>query len=291
MISIVIFTPEQSNVTRLPAIKIWLGNLMQGIFPYKSPVNPSGFPGLFLLAMPFYLMGLAQVLCIFGYVIFIFFLRISERNEKSASTVLLLLALSPMLFYEVMVRSELLLNGALLLLLYSITKKNLQKDSISPQFIAAAAGFGFLLSTRLTAWPITAILVLPLIGSRLNKFFVFTGISLGVFALTLIPFLAWDYNYFMHSGPFAIQSLYLPGWFMLCAGLFALAVAGKLQAEKESFFFTGVFLFILVAVSFSIHISQNGIFNSLFERPLFDISYFILALPFLVSAYDTAGTK
>ena len=49
-----LLSPEANRVARLPALAVWLDRLAAGTFPYASPIRPSGFPGLYALALPFW---------------------------------------------------------------------------------------------------------------------------------------------------------------------------------------------------------------------------------------------
>ncbi|UCD93668.1 MAG: hypothetical protein JSU69_07810, partial [Candidatus Zixiibacteriota bacterium] len=51
------FDPATIAVGRFPALRDWIEKLLDGEFPYLSGVRPSGFPFLFMIAMPFYFIG------------------------------------------------------------------------------------------------------------------------------------------------------------------------------------------------------------------------------------------
>jgi len=51
------FDPEKIRVGRYPAMHDWITRFFDSEFPYAAPTNPSGFPFLFVMAMPFYLLG------------------------------------------------------------------------------------------------------------------------------------------------------------------------------------------------------------------------------------------
>jgi hypothetical protein len=62
--------PQTSRVGRLPALIGWSSSLQVGNFPYHTSTEPSGFPFLFMLAYPFYLIGNLGYLEVLGTLLF-----------------------------------------------------------------------------------------------------------------------------------------------------------------------------------------------------------------------------
>lgn len=71
VLALAIISPESNRVARLPALEVWLDRLAAGQFPYASPIRPSGFPGLYILALPFWVTNALRLLPVLGLVVFI----------------------------------------------------------------------------------------------------------------------------------------------------------------------------------------------------------------------------
>ncbi|NCQ19594.1 MAG: hypothetical protein GW805_14870, partial [Ignavibacteria bacterium] len=97
------FIPQSTRVGRFPALIEWLSNFQQGIFPYGTKANPSGFPFLFFLASPFYLLGDAGYLEVFGLLLFLMLILKSVKTKKEYWVKILFLLLLPTTFYELAV--------------------------------------------------------------------------------------------------------------------------------------------------------------------------------------------
>jgi hypothetical protein len=103
------------------------------------------------------------------------------------------------------------------------------------------------------------------------------------FFLTLLPFLAWNPDYFLAKGPLAIQSSYLPKALILLSIISAFVWGLKNKNFKDFVTAAAIFLFITVAVAFSISVTSVGFYKAV-RGDFFDISYFCFTLPFLLLA-------
>ncbi len=277
------FLPRFGQIGRLPAIKDWLDRFFSGRFPYNSPFTPSGYPFLFFSSIPFYFIGNIGYLEIAGLVLFIYLLFLSAKSRKEIFVVLIILLMTPILYYGIVVRDELFFNMMIPLATIFIAEKYLNVDKSDLKFILIGILFGLALSTRSVVAIIYAIYLLYVFRTAIPKGLFFLIIVSSVFILLLIPFLIWDEKSFMHNGPIAIQSYlsHIPFW---SAVLFILisAAAGWIAADlQEVFFACGIFLFIPVFVSMLIQISQVG-FNEAIVNDIFDPSYYIFCIPFLL---------
>ena len=117
------FNPAQIRVTRFPALHDWISRLLNGQYPYTSPARPSGFPFLFLIAVPFYLLGDLGLLQIFAFLIFAYIIHYRFGSDgTNRLRGLLLLVLSPVFLYEIAVRSDLFSNMVLVIAFMIITR-------------------------------------------------------------------------------------------------------------------------------------------------------------------------
>lgn len=281
LITFMNITPETTRVGRLPAINEWLGNFINGKFPYRAESNPSGFPFLFFITAPFYLMGNVGYLEVFGLLLFVLIIINNSQYRKELLTKIVLLFLSLPIYYELMVRSELLTNITLYLAVVIPIYSVLSKQENKLVFISGAVIMGMLLSTRLIIGLLLFLFLIFLFRNDLKKFFLFGIISFTVFVFTLLPFYLWDSEYFITKGPFSVQLIYLPVWAMVLFLILLIYAGTIISSLREYFFASGLILFSMTLTSYIITIKNYGLNNALLND-YFDISYFIFALPFFI---------
>lgn len=272
-----------TRVGRYYAIDEWLDLLAVGAYPYAGGTNPSGFPFLFLSAVPFYFLGNIGFLIPIGITALAVILLLEKTTVREITISFGVLFSMPALYYEYLTRSELLYNMTLGIVMMSLIGKGKSEDH-SPVFhYILAAAWGAVLSTRLIMAVPYAIFMLYYYRDDLKLMLKSMLLSAGVFILFILPFIYWNAEAFFNDGPFAIQTLYLP-WYIILAGAAVLIYIGRIVTTKQEVYFaTGVTIFFLVLISFSI-----SLFSTTFSRAVlnsgFDISYFIMPLPFLVMA-------
>ena len=275
------FIPQSTRVGRFPALIEWLSNFQQGIFPYGTKANPSGFPFLFFLASPFYLLGDAGYLEVFGLLLFLMLILKSVKTKKEYWVKILFLLLLPTTFYELAVRSELLTNTVLVISLFFLAEQKLKDGEKDISFIVLALLFGFFLSTRLIVFLWLAMFLLFFFRNNLKNGAVFFTISFSVFLLSLLPFYLWNAETFMNKGPFAVQTIYLPVWIYFIFPLLVLYAGWMIADFQELLFASGVLTFLLVSISFIMTIGDVGMYQA-YSNSRFDISYYILSIPFFI---------
>ena len=275
------FIPQSTRVGRFPALIEWLSNFQQGIFPYGTKANPSGFPFLFFLASPFYLIGDAGYLEVFGLFLLLILILKSVKTKKEYWVKILFLLLLPTTFYELAVRSELLTNTVLVISLFFLAEQKLKDGEKDISFIVLALLFGFFLSTRLIVFLWLAMFLLFFFRNNLKNGAVFFTISFSVFLLSLLPFYLWNAETFMNKGPFAVQTIYLPVWIYFIFPLLVLYAGWMIADFQELLFASGVLTFLLVSISFIMTIGDVGMYQA-YSNSRFDISYYILSIPFFI---------
>lgn len=280
---LLVFIPQSTRVGRFPAMMEWLSNFQNGIFPYGTKANPSGFPFLFFLASPFYLLGDAGYLEVFGLFLFMMLLLKSVKTKKEYWVKILLLLFLPTTFYELAVRSELFTNTVLVISLFFLAEQKLNEHEKNISFIVLALLFGFFLSTRLIAFLWLAMFLLFFFRNNLKNGIIFFAIALSVFSLSLLPFYLWNAETFLNKGPFAVQTIYLPRWIFFIFPFLVLYIGWMIADFQELLFASGVLTFLLVSISFLMTIGDVGMSEAFFNSR-FDISYFILSVPFFILA-------
>lgn len=274
--------PFSTRSGRYPALYTFIHRLLSGDFPYVSGQNISGFPFLFFLLIPFYLIGDLGLFQICSFVVFSIILHKRYAEEKVSYAPLLLLALSPALLYEVVVRSELFSNMVLIVLLFYVLERIKPIRSIRTLFFAGIVA-GFLLSTR-------GIVLLPCLIYFLFYFrkdiksLGFFGFSAGLgFVITFVPFVIWSKELFIQNNPLAVQKSYIPDWLLILSILGCVLIGYSVDTFRRICRSTAFLLFGVVFLCFVVSVVQNSFNQAVFER--FDITYFCFCLPYLLLSF------
>ncbi len=280
----VFVVPSASRVGRLPAVEIWLSDLLAGTFPYHAPNQPSGFPMLFLAALPAYALGNVGLLEVVGIALFgAALLKWDGRKTQEDWVPLVLLLLLPSVYYEVIVRSELFFNITLVLALIIFTDERLARGRTTWGLVGFALLFGLVLSTRSVIGLVYGIYVIWRFRHEPLRGMLFTGIVLLTFALTLVPFLIWNPGLFVSNGPFSIQFGYLPLWIVVLFLGVSIYVGFVVRGLRQVLFACGVLLFALVFTAFLFRVGETGL-SATVLADRFDIAYFVFCTPFLLLA-------
>lgn len=278
--------PENSRVARLPAMSEWLQCFLHGVFPYGNSTNPSGFPVLFLLAMPFHYLGNYGLLEAAGIWLFgVTILKNRQGNIRTTWTQFLILLLLPTVYYEIVTRSELFFNMSLALAFLAIADFSLTANRINFRFVWMAVAFGLVLSTRLIVAPAYIIFVLYKFKESHKEGVVFSLIAVSTFALTLLPFLMWNPTAFFSRGPLRVQFAHLPGWGVFVTVAVSLIFGYLSKNMKAVASYSGMTIFAAVALGFVWSVCRLG-FTQVIFKDRFDIGYFILCVPFLLYGLD-----
>lgn len=274
--------PQESRVTRLPALIDWLSSLQVGKFPYHTSTEPSGFPFLFLLAYPFYLLGNLGYLVVAGTFLFgISILRNESFENQTAWLQVLAFLLLPTVYYELLVRSELFFNVSLVLALIVLSNAFLSQQKLDWRFAITAILFGLVLSTRSVVGLVYAIYVTFRFRTNIRNGIIFALMVLAIFSLTLLPFAIWNPELFIAHGPFSVQLAYLPIWVDAVFVTISTLLGWNASNLDDLVYFSGLTLFALVTVAFLLRIGAIGISAAVFGDG-FDITYFIFCTPFLL---------
>lgn len=276
-VALALLVPEANDVARLPALDVWLERLFDGTYPYGLPIRPSGFPGLYLLALPFWATGLLVLLPVVGLGVFLAALR--RTHPASWLPILAGLALLPSFHFEVVVHSELFLNSALVLLSLGVFEWARQRGNTALFFAAALAGL--ILSTRLYVGAVYAVYGAFAFRSDWTRGAMVAATALTVWAATWGPFLAWDPERFAAFGPFAVQGLYLPRWLIVASVGAALALGWHASDLRAVVARSGWLLLALVVVSGVLTVDRSA---PLAAFAGFDVAYLVLPTPFLLLA-------
>jgi hypothetical protein len=277
------FLPRFGQIGRFPAIIDWLDRLFSGRFPYSFPITPSGFPFLFILAMPFYFIGNVGYLEACGLILFLILTYYYSGSTKEMLLRILMLLLCPVLYYGFVVRDELFFNIMLPVLVIFLSDKYLDPVKINFKFILFGLLFGLALSTRSVVGVIYAVYLIHLFRKNIVNGIIFIIILSAIFGLLLLPFYLWDPHSFISCGPFAIQSYlsHMPLWIEIATVGLAVYMGWRAANINDVLFSSGILLFLLVFLSMFFQISSAGFINAVIHD-VFDISYFVFCIPLLI---------
>ncbi|GAB5536245.1 MAG: hypothetical protein Rubg2KO_24940 [Rubricoccaceae bacterium] len=271
-------SPDVSRVARSPAIADWLGRLANGQFPYGPPTDPSGFPGLFLLAAPFWALGALWLIAPVGTALAWALVRRAGGAASLAGWVGLMLF--PPTFYEALVRSELVFNGALSMGAVLVAEWARRRDT-GGALILAGLATGLVLSTRLSAALVLVVYGVWLLR-RAPQFAMRYGIlAASVFALTLAPLVLWSPDAFIEVGPFAVQGAYLPLLVQAAVVVAALLAGWVSRNAGDVLTSAGILIWLSVLVAFGIQVNDIGWAPTVWGDG-FDLAYFVLPAPLLL---------
>jgi hypothetical protein len=202
----ILLIPRMGNLGRLPAIEDWINRFSNGLFPYNSPIGPSSFPIIFLLAYPFYLIGNTGLLSSLGILFLLYYILLKDTSSKEKAAKLILLFLCITAAYEIATRSELTFNIMLVVLVAAYAEKYLKQDSMDKYYFITALLTGLVLSTRSITAMLFMIYFVYRFRNSVKNIFLLGTIAVLIFLLILLPFYLWDPVSFVRNGPFALQS-------------------------------------------------------------------------------------
>ena len=288
--------PMGLQVDRWSAIHHFLDGMLEGIYPYGQQTHLGGygspFPVWQILHLPFYALGNVglSIFVVLGIYIFTLW-KIYGNQVGLVATILLLL--SPAIWYEIAVRSDLITNIMLVAIL--VEWLMYYRVDIGKQTVALGILAGLLLSTRLVAViPLAVVYGYAFLKLGWKKQCLFLGVVASVFALTMLPFVFWQGStlLFFEYNPFVLQTRQGS---MLALGLFAVIAIGITLYQKENLgmrhIVTGGLLTCLVVIAFVEKMWIEHAWNALYTS-MFDITYLSVALPFYIIAISQIkGTR
>jgi hypothetical protein len=277
--------PYSVQVDRWSALHFPIQNLLDGIYPYTASThlggNASPFPVWQLLHIPFYLLGNVG-LSFFAAVILFLWSCWKVRGRDKALIVSLLLCLSVAVWYEALVRSDLITNMLLVTSIFNLFSRNPSQQWIERHRWWIACLVGLLASTRVIVLiPITVLLLPYFVKMNWRNQLGVSLLAITVFALTFVPFAIWDWQefYYFQNNPWRLQTSQgnLSDFLLFVPLTVFLAMTHKGIAFRYCRN-SALMLVTFVVVTFvhNMYLSENfDLFSS-----AYDITYLSTALPF-----------
>jgi len=278
---------ESLHVDRWSVIYSFFTELHNGHYPYGAISNMNNSPGplpvYFLISYPFYLIHEIGYMPILALGLFVFYMIGKQKREDTdGSFALLLLLLSPFIYWEIVARSTIFFFS-LSWLIYSewLLKKGM--NNWVTVLISGIIG-GLLLSTRFVYVLLLAIYGIYLLRKKIKLSYLigWGAIILITFALTILPFYLRFPTEFVSGNPFHTESSsFMPFWFNFLIIPIAIACVYFSKSNSHVVFLSGIALFAIVLIYFLYRIGTDGWINAFYNSSA-DISYFILPIPFLL---------
>jgi len=287
-VSLILIDPYSIRVDRWSALSFFWDSVFAGKYPYGTHTHvsetnfASPFPIWHLINLPFYLLkdvGISIIffLCLFSFSIYKYF-----ESYKKALLVLILLLISPAYWWEILVRSDGLSNALLVMMLilwYTKYKKSLSNDIGISILIC-----GLIAATRFTALlPLALFFFQPYLKLPVKQKIIFPLSALSIAILAFLPFILWDTDswVFFSRNPFMSQTGN-GDWRILLVMFFVGIFTALNWNTIEDFFATAaIFITIFILLNQLVRLSHFPEAH-FFSDAVVDISYFTLALPYLI---------
>ena len=259
--------------------------LLENNYPYTAldhlNQGSSNLPSLFIIGLPFYLLGNIGLLQSFSFLFYTFLILKTIKNHKARLAGILLLITSIFYLWEVYVKSDLMSNFIFILGFILLTPKNKFKRPIQLGGLA-----GFLLLTRIAAIIPLSIMLLKAFIETTNKkrtLFIISSLSfisaLVIFVFSKSP----NLETVLEHNPFNLQnrSSQLPLLISILTIVIPLYFSLKVKNSVDIVRYSFLFLSIPIFISFAIVFFDKG-FEDIINNFSFDISYFNIITPFII---------
>lgn len=277
---------ETLNVDRWSVISSFWEQTFNGLYPYNAQSHmgnyPAPLPFYFLLALPFNLVSEIGYLSLLGIILLSVFLR-NNLSAKNSIGAIIILFLSVSVFWEISVRSTILVNSVLFII-YLFWLESVNFDN-KKQFWASAVIGGLLLSTRtIFALPLVIYVIYLLKSSEvtLKTLIGWSLVVVGVLILTFLPFLVFYFPEFLIRNPFNVQTDHLFPFNISLIFLALSVISGFISFSRRQvlYYTSGIFVLVLITY-FSLFIYRFGFEEAYFQSSI-DLSYMLFAFPFLL---------
>ncbi len=281
------------KVDRWSALNNSIGALLKGDYPYTAATHLNGrssnLPGLLLIGLPFYFLGNVGFLQIVSFLLIsVCTFQIFHKNWIQLIVILLFIS-TPANHWELIVKSDLVSNFALILVfLLWYQQKNSHQINQKPILIGILSTILFL--TRFASIiPLGFLLLRDFFQSKKNVQFKFMATALFVFTLLwiLVLYQAPSIEVIRNYNPIFLQSSQLPLHLSIICILVSLGFSLKANLPFQKILYSAFFLTLPVVLSFAGTIINSGLSNTLFGS-YNDLSYLSIPLPFMIFGFAMA---
>ncbi|WP_188652558.1 hypothetical protein [Yeosuana aromativorans] len=276
------------NVDRWSAMEAGVQALLNNEYPYSAIDHMGGrtsnLPTLIFIGIPFYLLGNIGFLQSFSFLLFAFTMFYCLENYKARFVSLVILIFSPCYLWEIYVKSDIMSNFiivlAFMIFIYHKFSENKRINTIGLSFLSTS-----LILTRLIA-------IIPLTLLLFERFCKFSFkrkikfIVVGLLTILIFSFICFhnveSLENFKKQNPFELQDRQLPTIISLITILIPIFFSKLIKDLKSLLKNSYIFLLIPISMAFALRIAYKGFYSSIFNSS-FDISYFNIMMPFLIT--------
>ena len=204
--------PFSIKVDRWSALHFPITYLLHGEYPYMAQTHLGGYGSPFpiwqLFHVPFFLLGNVGLSFFFCISLFLFCIFKVYGKERMIY-VLSMITISPSVWYEAIVRSDLISNIFLCTTFIIYMTKNMNEEWIGKKLLFISTITALLTSTRLiTIIPIAMFMLPWFIKMNWKKQAKSIIFFLTVLFVTFAPLAIWDWNnfFFFEHNPWSLQT-------------------------------------------------------------------------------------
>lgn len=274
-------------VDRWSAIDTGIRAWLQGDYPYTAATHLGGrtsnFPGLFLISLPFYLLGNVGFLQVFSFALLVFCLYHCFETDKALKFIVLLL-LSPAFWWEIVALSDLMSNVTFVLVFILLMEKYLPKNKFKYPIPLGIITAILLLTRGVVFIPIALYLAKDFyyvsLTSKVKTIFAFI-----ITAVLLITSVLWncsDIETLKNYNPLLLQTSQVPSFVYLIFFFLPLLLTFRIKNVRFDLFYYIVVLMAIPALYALIAASITfGFYKTLIDS-IIDVSYLSMCFPFLL---------
>lgn len=284
------------KVDRWSAMHVGIKSILKGEYPYtaKDHMNQytSNLPGLFIIGLPFYLLGNVGYLQVFTNLLMFYTIRNYFEIKKSLYYILLLV-ISPAYWWEIFCLSDLISNVFLVLCFLIFHNQNYSNEKYRKPILLGSI-LAFFTLTR-------GILLVPIALYFFHDFWKTTKITKAKFIISglvvfgLLILMAFyncpDLQTLKEYNPLKTQTRQLPNGIVIICLLLPFFVSHKIKNFYNDFLKATVFLLILpVVIAFFIEMNKDSLYIILTEK-FFDLSYLSMVFPFMILLFINSNNE
>lgn len=279
--------PFSIKVDRWSALHFPITYLLHGEYPYMAQTHLGGYGSPFpiwqLFHVPFFLLGNVGLSFFFCISLFLFCIFKVYGKERMIY-VLSMITISPSVWYEAIVRSDLISNIFLCTTFIIYMTKNMNEEWIGKKLLFISTITALLTSTRLiTIIPIAMFMLPWFIKMNWKKQAKSIIFFLTVLFVTFAPLAIWDWNnfFFFEHNPWSLQTrqgsfvdfvIYIP--------LFIFLSISWRENLKQYYFNVSCMLIVFILISMLHRMYFLNVWDPFYKY--YDITYYNCAIPFLM---------
>ncbi len=261
--------------------------LLNGEYPYMAIDHLGGrssnFPGLFLIGIPFYLLGDVGFLQPFVFLFILFMLTKSNFNPYQKSIILILLIFSPAYLWEITVKSDLMSNIILIIMFIMIWHLKYFKNYFKYPILLALILSILVLTRGIVVIPLSIFLFKDFYKSPLKIKLNFLISFITFLSLLIIPIILLSPNYesLKEYNPFILQTRQTSIILQALTLIFAVFISFKIKNIKQVFTWSFNIIFFILFSTFIFYLVKYGVNKSILDS-VFDLSYLGMVIPFII---------